>query len=60
LLSENALGLFGVVPELRLGSELVELLDPLLFPIDVKDASAKVRGAPPAGKVALWSLLTSL
>ena len=60
LLFEDALGFFAVVPEIRLGSELVQLCDPLLFSFDVKAASARDRGALPGGLTVLWFLLTFL
>ena len=43
LLFENGLSFFAVVPEIRLGGDLVQLLNPRLFSIEVKDASAEVR-----------------
>jgi hypothetical protein len=49
LFLEDRLRLFRVVPEIRLGGDLVQLLDPLLLALDVKDASAKARVALPGG-----------
>jgi hypothetical protein len=45
LLSKNNLGFFAVVPEIRLGRDLVQLFDALLLTCDVKAASAKARRA---------------
>lgn len=45
LLLEDGLGFFRVVPEIGLGSDLVQLLDPFLLGFDVKDASAGDRDA---------------
>ena len=45
LFLEYRLGFFGVVPEIRLGGDLVQLLDPFLLAFDVKDASAGDRDA---------------
>jgi hypothetical protein len=45
LLLEDRLGFFRVVPEIGLGSDLVQLLDPFLLAFDVKDASAGDRDA---------------
>jgi len=59
LLFEDALRFFAVVPEIRLGGESVQLFDPLLFALDVKAASAKVRAALRGGSIALWFLPTS-
>jgi hypothetical protein len=39
LLSEDGLRLFGVVPEIGFGGELVQLFDALLLAVEVKDAS---------------------
>jgi hypothetical protein len=52
LFSEKCLGLFSVVPEIRLGCELVQFVDALLLALDVKDASAIARDALPGGSVA--------
>jgi hypothetical protein len=40
LLFENGLSFVGVGPEIRLGGDLVQLLDALLLAVDVKAASA--------------------
>jgi hypothetical protein len=45
LFSQDPLRLFGVVPEIRLIGELIQLCDALLLAVDVKDASAKARAA---------------
>jgi hypothetical protein len=45
LFLEYRLSFFCVVPEIRLGSDLVQLLDPFLLAFDVKDASAGDRDA---------------
>jgi hypothetical protein len=58
LLFEDALRLLAVVPEIRLGGESVQLCDPLLFPFDVKAASARDRVALRGESVVLWFLPT--
>jgi hypothetical protein len=45
LFFENALRLVGVVPKIRLGSNLVQFRDALLLGVDVKAASAVARAA---------------
>jgi hypothetical protein len=45
LFLEDRLGFFCVVPEIRLGGDLVQLLDSFLLRFDVKDASAGDRDA---------------
>ena len=45
LFFENGLGFFGVVPKIRLGGDLVQLFDALLFAVDVKAASATAQDA---------------
>jgi hypothetical protein len=60
LFFEDVLGFFAVVPEVRLGSQSVQLLDPLLFSFDVKAASATVRVALRGESVVLWFLPTFL
>jgi hypothetical protein len=45
LFLEDRLGFFCVVPEIRLGGDPVQLLDPFLLRFDVKDASAGDRVA---------------
>jgi hypothetical protein len=45
LFFEYRLGFFCVVPEIGLGGDLVQLLDPFLLAFDVKDASAGDRDA---------------
>jgi hypothetical protein len=47
------LSLFGIVPKIRLRSDLMQFLDPLLFAFDVKDASAIYRVVAPGASVAL-------
>jgi hypothetical protein len=47
------LSLFSVVPEIRLRSDLMQFLDPLLFAFDVKDASAIYRAVAPGASVLL-------
>jgi len=43
LFLENGLSFIGVVPEVRLGGNSIQLLDALLFAVDVKGASATAR-----------------
>ena len=45
LFFENGLRFVGVVPEIRLGGDLVQLLDTLLLAVDVKAASATAQAA---------------
>jgi hypothetical protein len=45
LFFEDRLGFLGVVPEIRLGGDLVQLFDTFLFAVDVKAASAAAPGA---------------
>jgi hypothetical protein len=47
LLPKNGLRLFAVVPELRPGGSLVQLVDALLLAVEVKGASAEARAAVP-------------
>ena len=49
LLFENSLSFFAIVPEIRLRGDLVQLLKPFLFPLEVKDASAGARVVLPNG-----------
>jgi hypothetical protein len=53
LFFEYCLSLFSVVPEIRLRSDLMQFIDPLLFAFDVKDASAVYRVVAPGASVAL-------
>jgi len=39
LLLQQDLGLFGIVPEIRAGTDLIDLFDPFTLGIEVKDAS---------------------
>jgi hypothetical protein len=48
LLFEDSLGFFGIVPKIGLGGNLVQLRDPLLLSLEVKDASGAVRVALPS------------
>lgn len=57
LFSENALGFFAVVPEIRLGCESVQLFDALLLARDVKAASAKALRALQGGSIVRGFLL---
>jgi hypothetical protein len=56
LLFENCLRLVAVVPEIGLGGELVQLFDPLLFAVEVKDASGEARASLAGESVALGFL----
>src|SRR5688500_4258134 len=49
LLPYDPLSFFRVVPKIRLIGEPAYILDPLLFAVDVKDASVKARVALPGG-----------
>jgi hypothetical protein len=60
LLFQNDLRFIRVVPEIGARSELIELVYALLLRFEVKDASAKVRGALLSGQVVLWFLPTSV
>jgi hypothetical protein len=60
LLLENGLRLVAVVPEIGFGCEPVQLFDPLLLAVEVKDASAEARASLPGGSTAPWSLPTWL
>jgi hypothetical protein len=59
LFFQDSLSLFAVIPEIWLGRDSIQLLDPLAFFIEVKDASAAVRVALPGGSIVLWFLPTS-
>jgi hypothetical protein len=56
LLLENSLRLVGVVPEIGLGGELVQLFGPLLLAVEVKDASGEARASLAGESVALGFL----
>jgi hypothetical protein len=49
LLFEDRLRLVGVVPEIGLGGELVQLFEAFLLAVEVKDASGAGRAAPRGG-----------
>jgi hypothetical protein len=53
LFLEYCLSLLGVVPKIRLRSDLMQFLDSLLFAFDVKDASAIYRAVAPGASVLL-------
>jgi len=59
LFLEDRLGFFCVVPEIRLGGDLVQLLDSFLLGFDVKDASAGDRDAV-RGELAVLLFLPTL
>jgi hypothetical protein len=49
LLFQDRLRLVGVVPEIGLGGELVQLFETLFLAVEVKDASGAGRAAPRGG-----------
>jgi hypothetical protein len=60
LLFEDRLRLVGVVPEIGLGGELVQLFETFLLAVEVKDASGAGRAAPRGGLAGLGFLRTWL
>jgi hypothetical protein len=53
LLSQDCLGFFSVVPEIRLRGNLIDRVYPFLLSLEVKAASEEARAALPGGLIVL-------